>query len=338
MNAPTTLLRHPDALVPTLIATGYAVLGWLAGLAMLISASHWLPLVLGTLLLAHAMVIAAYMLHECAHNAVFKRPEHNARLGRALNWLTGGCYGAYEDVRHKHMRHHVDNADVVAYDYRGFLGRHSRMLRVVQALEWAYVPAVELLMHGMQILAPFVDPNRAAQRDRVLRALALRGGAFIALILWAPQAAALYVVAYLLFLTVLRFMDAFQHNFELLVGLDQKEPAPRKGDRDYEQSHTFSNPISMRYPLLNALTLNFAYHNAHHERPTLPWYKLPGLHADLYSDAETEAVIPFRQQLLAYHRNRVPRVLALDSGDDYRTKMQDGQGVGAAGVSFLTAF
>lgn len=335
--ASTSLLRHPDALAPTVGAVGYAVLAWAGGLGLLIGASHPLVLAGATLLLAHGMVIAAYMLHECAHNAVFRKPEHNARLGRALNWLTGGCYGTYEDVRHKHMRHHVDNADVVAFDYRGFLQRHPRLLRLVQALEWAYIPGVELLMHTLQIVTPFTDPERRGQRGRVLRVLAIRGGAFALLVVFAPVAAVLYAVAYLLFLTVLRFMDAFQHNFELLVGLDQKAPAPRKGDRAYEQSHTFSNPISMRWPLLNWLTLNFAYHNAHHEKPTLPWYRLPELHAEAFADA-SDVVIPFRQQLLAYHRNRVPRVLALDSTEDYRQRMEQGDGVGAAGVSFLTAF
>jgi fatty acid desaturase len=335
--ASTSLLRHPDAMLPTFTAGGYAALAWAGGLALLITAGHPLVLAGATLLLAHGMVIAAYMLHESAHNAVFRKPEHNARLGRALNWLTGGCYGRYEDVRHKHMRHHVDNADVVAFDYRGFLQRHPRLLRLVQALEWAYIPGVELLMHALQIVTPFTDPERRGQRGRVLRVLAVRGGAFALLAVFAPVAAALYVVAYLLFLTVLRFMDAFQHNFELLVGLDQKTPAPRKGDRAYEQAHTFSNPVSLRWPLLNALTLNFAYHNAHHEKPTLPWYRLPRLHADAFSD-QPDAVIPFRQQLLAYHRNRVPRVLAQDSGEDYRDRMEHADGVGAAGVSFLTAF
>ena len=55
-----------------------------------------------------------------------------------------------------------------------------------------------------------------------------------------------------------------------------------RADRDYEQSHTFSNVISIRYPWLNLITLNFGYHNAHHTKPTVPWHELPKLHEALY--------------------------------------------------------
>lgn len=331
------LFRYPDARRPTVLAVSYAAGAWAGGLALLVAAPHWSLLVVGTLLLAHGMIIAAYMLHECAHNAVFRDPKHNARLGRALNWLAGGCYSEYEDIRRKHMRHHVDNADVVAFDYRGFLARHPRLLALCKALEWAYIPAVELLMHAMAIATPFVMPSRHHQRRRVLTVLALRGGLFALLAWFAPIAALLYAVAYLIMLSVLRFMDAFQHNFELLVGLDAGAVARYKGDRAYEQSHTFSNPVSLRYPLFNALTLNFAYHNAHHDKPTEPWYRLPAIHSRLYGADEAQ-VIPFRQQLSAYHRNRVARVLSLESDADYGARMRRGEGVGAAGVSFLTAF
>ena len=60
----------------------YAVLGYGLGLAGLMSSHLWVQLP-ATLLLAHAMVIAAYMVHECAHNTVFRENAHNARLGSA---------------------------------------------------------------------------------------------------------------------------------------------------------------------------------------------------------------------------------------------------------------
>jgi fatty acid desaturase len=50
-------------------------------------------MVLGTLWLGHAMVIAAYLLHECGHNAVFSHRSTNARLGTVLTWITGSSYG-----------------------------------------------------------------------------------------------------------------------------------------------------------------------------------------------------------------------------------------------------
>ena len=337
MSSVRALLRHDDALVPMLGATLYAVTGWAGGLALLVFASHPLLLLIGTLALAHGMVIAAYMLHECAHQAVFKKREHNARAGVFFTWLTGSCYNRFDQIRKKHMHHHVDNADIVAFDYRGWLQRHPRTLKLMRALEWAYIPAVELFLHAMMMVAPFVWDTRRQDQWRAARVLLVRGGLFAALIWFAPVAAVLYVVAYLLFLTVLRFMDAFQHNYDFFASLDEGGGSPYKGDRDYEQSHTFSNPVSMNYPWLNWVTLNFCYHNAHHEKPTVPWYRLPQLHEQTFGP-DYGQVIPFHRQLVAFHRQRIPRILSLeDESEDFRERMDRGEGVGADGVSFLTA-
>ena len=337
MSSIRSLFRHKDALVPTLGASLYALIGWAGGLAVLILASHPLILAVGTLMLAHGMVIAAYMLHECAHQAVFKKREHNALAGEVFTWMTGSCYNRFDQIRKKHMHHHVDNADIVAFDYRGWLQSHPRTLRVMRALEWAYIPAVELMLHAMMIVAPFVWESRSEDRLRSALVVAIRGGLFAALVWFAPVAAVLYVLAYILFLTVLRFMDAFQHNYEFFESLDEGGGSPYKGDREYEQSHTFSNPVSMKYPLLNWVTLNFCYHNAHHEKPTVPWYRLPELHEETFGP-ENGQVIPFRKQLVAFHRQRIPRILSLeDESEDFRERMEQGEGVGADGVSFLTA-
>jgi fatty acid desaturase len=72
------------------------------------------------LLLSHGMIIAAYLVHECAHNLVFKKMQHNTFFGKFLVWICGASYGTYEDIRYKHFRHHVDNDDVVWFDYEAF--------------------------------------------------------------------------------------------------------------------------------------------------------------------------------------------------------------------------
>lgn len=332
-----SLFRHGDALIPSVGALLYALTGWAGGLAILIMATHPLWLAAGTLMLAHGMVIAAYLLHECAHQAMFKKREHNALLGGLLTWITGSSYNRYEQIRKKHMRHHVDNADIVAVDYRSWLLRHPLCLRFMRALEWAYIPAVELVLHGMMVVLPFTVESRHGDRVRTLGVLLVRGGLFITLAWHAPLAAALYTLAYMLFLTVLRFMDAFQHNYDFFMTLDGGDGSPYKGDRDYEQSHTFSNPVSMSHPLLNWFTLNFCYHNAHHEKPTVPWYRLPRLHEELFGQDRAQ-VIAFREQLKAFHNQRIPRILSLeDESQNFREEMAQGTAVGADGVSFLTA-
>ncbi|HEX8874997.1 MAG TPA: fatty acid desaturase [Nitrosospira sp.] len=294
---------------------------------------------MGIFAMGHGMVIAAYMIHDCGHNTLFKSPRHNAMLGKALNWLTGGCYGTYEDLRANHMRHHVDNADVIMLDYRGYLVRHPVQRKIVEALERLYVPVIELLMHGALILAPFIFKDKKDQRFRIMGIITIRFGLLAAVCVYSPAAYMCYLLAYVVLLTVLRFMDAFQHNYGILLARhNDSGQIEHRGDRDYEQSHTFSNPVSIRYPWLNLLTLNFGYHNAHHTKPTVPWNELPKLHKALYGE-EAGFVIPFGKQLSSFHKGRVERVVGDSTeteGGRFARNLDDGRAVGAGGISFLT--
>lgn len=335
------LFRHKGGLRPTMLALLYCQSAYFGGSALILSLNPFLMMV-GTLAMAHGMVIAAYMIHDCGHNALFKSSRHNTLLGKTLNWFTGGCYGTYEELRANHMRHHVDNADVVILDYRGYLARHPVQRKIVEALEWLYVPVTEVLMHGALILAPFIFEDKKGQRFRVIKIVTIRFSLLAAVLLYSPLAYICYLVAYGIFLTVLRFMDALQHNYGIILAdadrRDRTERLEHRGNRDYEQSHTFSNPISMRYPCLNLITLNFGYHNAHHAKPTVPWHELPKLHEALFG-GKPELAIPFRKQLSSFHKGRIARIL----GDPYETEgnqfaqnLDKGRAVGASGISFLT--
>lgn len=330
----TSIFRYRDGPLPNLAALLYITIGYGAGLSGLLAPGILLN-ALGVLLLAHALVIAAYLIHECAHNTIFTDPRWNARLGGTLMWLTGACYGRYEDIRHKHFRHHVDRADVVAFDFRPLLPHHPRWLRLIQALEWLYIPAVDLMMHALVLTLPFQQSPRRDRRVRVLMVLALRAGLF-GLLAWVSfQALWLYVLSYLLFLHVMRFMDVHQHTYEVWETLERpRGPQDDRFDREFEHRNTFSNLISVRHPWLNLLVLNFGYHNAHHVRPTAPWYRLPALHAELFGDDRTQ-LLPFTRLLRSYHRHRVARVL---NGDPPGMAISDGRDfIGVVGVSFLTA-
>lgn len=336
-----TWLRHRGSLLPNAAAVAYCVAAYFGG-AWLILSLHPAAMAAGTLAMAHGMVIAAYLIHDCGHHALFRVPHHNARLGEALNWLAGGCYGPFQELRLAHMRHHVDHTDAAILDHRGWLRRHPRLLRVIRALEWCYLPAVEWLMHAMLVLAPFAPgEGKAAARRRVLAVAALRWSILAAAWLYSPAAGACYLVACSLMMTLLRFMDALQHSYETAPRMpgDAGMPA-RRGDRAYEQAHTFSNPISLKHPWLNLLVLNFGYHGAHHARPTTPWHALPALHLARHGD-DASRVIPFSRQLSNFHRNRVARVLGDDGeseGDRFARRLREGTAVGASGVSFLTPF
>jgi fatty acid desaturase len=138
-----------------------------------------------------------------------------------------------------------------------------------------------------------------------------------------PKVAVLYAVAYLIMMHVLRFMDSVQHDYGYNTTLFEYVKPPHKGDIEWEQEHTFSNPISW-------LVLNFGYHNAHHRDMNMPFYRLPELHRELTGN-DPSRVIPFWSQLQLYHRNRVQRIYNSQpedypKGDTYLRTAQSGRG------------
>jgi fatty acid desaturase len=320
----------------------YAIAGYVLGIAGLF---HEAVLVnaASTVLLAHAMTIAAYLIHECGHNLIFQHSRYNAALGRAMSWLCGAAYGTYEDMRYKHFRHHVDNGDLVWFDYDRFFAERPAMTSGIRSLEWFYVPAHDLLMHGVMVFTSFVIPQRRKQRARNVVVILIRGSIFLTVAIMFPKVAALYAVAYMLMMHVLRFMDSVQHDYPYTTTLFEYGQSPHKGDTAWEQTHTFSNPLSLRFPKLNLLTLNFGYHNAHHANMNVPFYRLPALHYEMTSD-DPAHVIPFWSQLKLYHRNRVARIYNpqpedYPQGPDYLHTAQSGAGpIGGNAASFLTSF
>jgi fatty acid desaturase len=335
----TRSFRYPDGVLPNLLGLTYAILGWAGGVALLaLAPGAWK--IAGVLLTAHALIISAYYLHEFAHQAIFAAADTNARWGTVMIWLNGACYADFAELRNKHMRHHVDRADVLTYDYKALLKRRPLLRRVVVALEWAYVPAVELIMHGYVIALPFMAPERHHRRAHVATVTLVRLGGFALLGWLSPVGLLGYAIAYLIMLHTLRFADAYQHTYDAFAVLEGGDiPADKVRDRAYEQRHTYSNVVLARAPLANLLLLNFTYHNAHHERPIEPWYRLPALHDKLFA-ANYPQVLPMGTLLAAYHRYRVRRLIADDYGEVVETpdgRLFPGGFYGAVGVSFLTA-
>jgi len=335
------LLREPEGLRYNGGAVLYSVAAYLTGLAGLFSA-HWLVNLGAVLLLAHGMTIAAYLIHECGHNLIFKRISHNAVLGRLLSWICGAAYGTYEDMRYKHFRHHVDNDDVVWFDYERFFAEHSVVLKVTKFLEWAYIPAHDLVMHFIMVFTSFVIPQRRNQRRRNVLVIMVRGGIFLALLIWYPKVAILYALAYMLMMTILRFMDSLQHDYPYSLTLFEFGKPERKGDFAWEQEHTFSNPHSLRNEAANWLTLNFGFHNAHHDDMNVPWYRLPAKHRDMFGN-DPGTVIPLSAQLKIFHKQRVHRIVGNHvgvepGGREFLLAAQRAEVYGGNAASFLTSF
>lgn len=333
-----SLFRYPHGAWLNTAALACTLLGWAGGVALLLAGPWWLNLA-GLLLTAHALITSAYFVHEFAHQSIFRSPEANHRWGVLMSWINGSCYAPFAALRRKHMRHHIDRADVLTFDYKAFLKAAPGWLRaLVVAAEWAWIPAVELIMHAYVVALPFVKPARSAERPRVIAVLAARTAAFGLLAWLSLEALLLYAAAYLVMLHVLRFADAYQHTYDAFAVLEEGEvPNDKVRDRTYEQANTYSNVVSVSHPLLNLLLLNFSYHNAHHERPIVPWHDLPQLHAQLFPGDYVQ-VIPMAELLKGYHRDRVARILSEDYGEVARTGTRRAERfLGAAGVSFLTA-
>ena len=334
----TRYFRYPDGVWPNVAALAVVLLGYPGAIVLLVQPG-WPARLAGCALLALALVWSAYFIHEFAHGAIFRTAAANRRWGVAMTWLNGSCYASFDGLRRKHMRHHVERADVVTFDVQGFLRAAPRWLRGgVLALEWLYVPAVEFVMRGFVLALPFMRGDRRGQA-RVLAILLARTAAFALLAWYAPIALALYAVAYLVFITVLRFADCFQHTYEAYPVLDDTPlPPDRRRDKAYEQQNTYTNIVGLENPVLNMLWLNFGYHNAHHDKPAIPWHRLPALHRTLYAEGDAQ-VVPVRALLRSFHMHRVRRVLSTDYGavlGPDAPRRADGF-VGAVGVSFLTA-
>jgi len=339
------IFQEPAGIFYHGLAFAYAMTGYITGLAGLFH-EYWLINAVSVVLLGHTMTIAAYLIHECGHNTVFRLNKTNARLGELLNWVCGAAYGTYADIRYKHFRHHVDNDDSVWFEYSVFFEKHPLILQITRILEWFYIPAHDIIMHTIMVFTSFIVPQRHNQRLRNVFMIVVRGGLFFTALALAPKAALLYLVAYMLMIHLLRFTDSPQHDYAGNAVLFEDNPKSRFGGRETEQSHTFSNPVSLKYEKLNWFFLNFGFHNAHHARPTVPWYRLPAYHRELFGD-NPERVIPFSAQLYMYHKYRVVRVTH-EGGDldehqdvmaeDYLRACREGRIYGGNAVSFLMSF
>ena len=169
-----------------------------------------------------------------------------------------------------------------------------------------------------------------------------RSLAFISLLIFFPKVALLYSIAYMLMMTVLRFMDSLQHDYGYHLTLFDFDKPPRKGDYAWEQEHTFSNPHTIRWDWPNWFTLNFGFHNVHHDDMKVPWYRLPEVHRNLFGN-QAEAVIPLGAQLKVFHKNRVSRVVGNHEGDepfgkDFLIAARRAEVSGGNAASFLTSF
>ncbi|BBP00539.1 hypothetical protein SFSGTM_12470 [Sulfuriferula nivalis] len=303
----------------------------------LLTSTDLISWLIGVLALAHSLVIAAYLIHEIAHQCLFQDRKINVLVGEVLSWICGAAYAPITRIQRMHMRHHGDRADVTLYDPRPDFKRVPNILRkLIYILEWCYIPAVELVMHFHVMFRPFFNKRYKQERPRVI----LMGLSRVALFTWIyiqnPWGVVGFAIAYLIFLMALFIADAYAHTYEFFVVTDVNEKVARNGrNHAYDLQHTWSNLISERWPLLNLLNLNFGYHTAHHAKPAEPWYRLPELHQELFSP-DSPQVLPMKEVWRSFRINRLKRIEAEEGGDVGTGVGRADEFLGVHGVSFLS--
>jgi fatty acid desaturase len=332
-STPTTVVLKNGA------AIAYATVGYAAGVALLF-VEPWWKNALGVVLTAHALLVGAVLIHEFIHGSIFKSRELNAFWGRVMMHINGACYATWQQIHDHHMNHHVHVTDFIPFDYGTYIATMAPPVRsVIKALEWAYIPGFEFLIRFHVITSPFTNPKKHHLRWRTSMIVAYRLGLMLVVAFVSLKALLLYGLAYFLFVCLMRLVETFHHTFEYTV---QGDPIVKR-DRTYEQINTFSNVVSVRYPWLNLLYLNFGYHNAHHDNMRCPWHELPQHHQRVFDEsagrygATAGNLLSFWESLATYHRFRVARIVG-DQGEvfDEAGNFSLDAFTGGVGASFLT--
>ncbi|MEM9006584.1 MAG: fatty acid desaturase [Cyanobacteria bacterium P01_F01_bin.86] len=313
------------------LALTYVIVGYSCSLIG-ISAQSWGANILGFFLLIHTLMWAAYFIHELIHGSVFRNPKWNAFMAQVMLFLTGSCYCRFRDLARNHLAHHKNRADFSPFAIADFLKVQPQWLRqLIVILEWLYFPAINFMLRWLCIVAPFLGQSRRDERWRTLGLLLVRGSLFATLAWYSWHAVLLYFLAYICFINILRFMDCFQHTYEVF---QLGQPLPQYS-LEYEEANTYSNLMPSRWQWFNLLFLNFGYHNAHHRVIQCPWYLLPQLDAELYQP-DYRQYVTLDRFVKNYHQFRVRRLF-----EDEGTVLDTEEGLdldpfyGAVGVSFL---
>ena len=312
-------------------AIAYTFTTYILGVLSIVS-PYWQLNVLGVIAIVHSLVTATNLAHEFIHGNIFKDRAVNAWWGQLMTHLNGACYAPWENLSDYHLNHHLDRADVVRLDAIDYMKQlHPWLRSIYVALEWLYFPILEMDLRWRIILDPWLDADKRSRSGRNLLLMLYRTLAFGVLAWISWRATFLYFLAYISFVNVMRFVDAFQHTYEYVI-VGQKLI---KRDRAYEQANTFSNLVSVRYPWLNLLLLNFGYHNAHHHNMSCPWHDLPALHSKLYGNSD-RIVLPLPQLVFNYHRFRIDRLFNGQGEVNTAAGIDLNNFIGGVTVSFLT--
>ena len=130
-----------------ILVIAYTLTAYYGGIILLLCPNIWLNAV-GTILVCHGLVYAAFLGHELFHGSVFKKRKLNEQAAIVIRWITGMCYVPFHQAARGHIRHHLG----IKSQAKGkslmaaFLALPKPILVGVVILEWLYFPVVTTLL------------------------------------------------------------------------------------------------------------------------------------------------------------------------------------------------
>lgn len=210
----------------------------------------WIMLLVAYFVGAFANHALFVLIHECAHNLIFKRKAANIWTGILANLPqvvpSSVSFQYYHIKHHSHQGVYDLDADL-PHEWEARLIGHGA---VRKALWLALFPIV-------QALRPIrLREIRAVDRWVVTNFVVQIAFDVAIWLLWGPMAF-LYLLASLFFGLGLHPLGARWIQRHYMTG-------------DSDEQETFSY-----YGSLNRVAFNVGYHNEHHDLPSIPWNRLP---------------------------------------------------------------
>lgn len=192
------------------------------------------------------------LIHECAHNLIFKRATPNTLAGILANLPS--VIPSSVSFKRYHLKHHSFqgvyelDADIPSEWEARLIGNSP-----IRKALWL------LLFPVFQVLRPFRIKELSLFDRWVLLNMAVVFTADVAFLLLLGPRAFVYLVASVFFSVGLHPVGARWIQRHYLVD---------------EEQETYSY-----YGRMNALAFNVGYHNEHHDFPSVPWNRLPNIKA-----------------------------------------------------------
>lgn len=285
------LAQYPEvrALIGRNPYTALLIVGTVAlqlGIAYLLrDASWWWLFALAYLVGAFADHALFVMIHECAHNLVFRRSWMN--LVAAIVANVPQLFPSAISFRRYHLKHHAYQG---VHDLDADLPSYWEA-RLIQ--QWFVGKALWLLFFPFFQIARTARTREIALIDRWV------------VVNWLVQIVVTVAVWQLLGSRAMAYLVL---SFFFSIGL---HPLGARWIQEHFLT-TDEQETSSYYGPANRVALNVGYHNEHHDFPSIPWHRLPALRAaapeaytDLHAHHSWSRLLLrfiFDQELSLFHR------------------------------------